>query len=146
MKVRSLIAAVSAAALLSGSGAIAIAAAASADTTSHTLKFISVTGKMVAFSKTNAGQQNTDVNSKGKVVGFDMLNITVNPKTGKGTILATVDANGGFLIGVLPLSTSKTLHGVVTGGVGAFKGASGTIVATPNKAGTRVTVTVTYHT
>ncbi len=147
MKVRASIAAVSATALLGGAGAIAIAATASADITSHTLTFISVTGKTVSFSKTNFGQQDTDVNSKGKIVGFDMLNITVNPKTGKGTILATVDAKGGFLIGVLPFSNSKTLHGLVTGGVGTFKGASGTIVTKAlNKAGTRIAVTITYHT
>jgi hypothetical protein len=161
MKVRTSIAAVSAAALLAGTGAIAIPAFASTASTastaraansastsaSHTLKFTSVTKKTVDFSKTNVGQQDTDVNAKGKTVGFDQLNISVNPKTGKGSILVTIDAKGGFLIGVLPLTSSKTLKGIITGGVGSYKDAFGSITAKAlNKAGTREAVTITYTT
>jgi hypothetical protein len=155
MKVRTSIAAVSAAALLAGTGAIAIPAFASTASTAstaradaaHTLKFTSVTKKTVNFSKTNVGQQDTDVNAKGKTVGFDQLNISVNPKTGKGSILVTIDAKGGFLIGVLPLTSSKTLKGIITGGVGSYKDAFGSITAKAlNKAGTREAVTITYTT
>lgn len=147
MKVRTFIAAVSAAALLSGTAAADLPAVASSGTTMQTLKFISVTEHSLTFSKTNLGRQDTDVNRRGKTVGFDMLNSTVDAKTGKGTILVTVDASGGFLIGYLVGGTGKTLRGLVTGGVGTFKDAFGTIVATAlNKARTRTSFTITYHT
>jgi len=147
MKVRALLATAIAAALLCGIGALALPAAASPRGGTHTLRFIAVTTRSLTFSATDAGRQDTDVSSKGKTVGFDMLNIMVNPKTGKGTILATVDARGGFLIAVLPLYKRKTLVGIVTGGVGIFKDAFGSIVATAlNKAGTRTAVTIVYHT
>jgi hypothetical protein len=147
MKVRTPLAAVIAAALLCGTGAVAFPAAASSAGGTHTLKFIAVTTSTVTFSKTDTGRQDTDVTSKGKTVGFDTVNITVNPKTGKGTILETVNASGGFLIAALPLSKLKTLTGIVTGGVGTFKDAFGSIVTTAlNKARTRTAVTITYHT
>jgi hypothetical protein len=148
MKVRTLIAAGAAVALLGGGAALALPAAASTGgSKTHTLKFISVTGKAVTFTKTNAGQSDTDVNSKGKTVGFDTLNISVNPKTGKGSILVTVDASGGFLIGVLPVSKGKILTGQITGGVGAYKDAFGSIATRNlNHAGTRIAVAIKYTT
>jgi hypothetical protein len=149
MKVRTSIVAVIAAAMLCVTGTVALAlpAAASPSGGTHTLKFIAVTTNTVVFSKTNTGRQDTDVNSKGKTVGFDSLNIVVNPKTGKGTILESINASGGFMIAALPLYKRKTLSGIVTGGVGTFKGAFGSIVTTAlNKAGTRTMVTITYHT
>ncbi len=145
MKLRASIAAVLAAAVLGGTGALVLPAAASTSGAKHTLKFTSVTEKTVVFSKTDIGKQDTDFNSKGKIIGFDMLNIKVNPKTGKGTILVTVNARSGFLIAVLPLKKGKTNSGTVTGGVGTFKDAFGTIVTKDlNKAGTRVFVTIKY--
>jgi hypothetical protein len=148
MKVRTSIAAAAVAvALLGGTAALALPASASPRGTSHTLRFISLTSKTIKFSKTGSGRQDTDVNIHGKVVGFDMVNTVVNPKTGKGTILVTVDARGGFLIAVLPLYKRKILHGEVTGGVGSFKDAFGTIeTKSLNAAGTRTAVTITYHT
>jgi len=149
MKVRtSIAAAITAAALLGGGGAaLALPAAASTGSGTHTLKFISVTRKTLTFTKTDSGQQDTDVNSKGKTVGFDMLNISVNPKTGKGSILVTIDAKGGFLIAVLPTSKGKILPGLVTSGVGIYKDAFGSIVTKSlNKAGTRTSVSISYTT
>jgi hypothetical protein len=148
MKVRTLIAAGAAVALLGGGAALALPAAASTGgSKTHTLKFISVTGKAVTFTKTNSGQSDTDVNSKGKTVGFDTLNISFNPKTSKGSILVTVDASGGFLIGVLPVSKGKILTGVITGGIGTYKDAFGSIVTKNlNKPGTRTAVTIKYTT
>jgi hypothetical protein len=147
MKVRASIAAVAATALLGGGTALALPAAASTSSGTHTLKFISVTKKTVDFAKTNSGQQDTDVNSKGKTVGFDTLNISVNPRTRKGSILFTVDAKGGFLIGVLPINKGKLLPGIVTGGVGSYKDAFGSITTKKlNKAGTRTSVTIKYTT
>jgi len=61
----------------------------------------------------------------------------------------TVDTKGGFLYGTFNVnfSTSTITNGKVTGGTGAFKGASGTIKAKElNSAGSRTRVTITYHT
>jgi hypothetical protein len=144
----SITAAIAAAALVGGAGAaLALPAGASADSVTHTLKFTSVTTKTVSFAKSDSGVQDTDVNSKGKAVGFDTLNISVNAKTGTGTVLVTVDANGGFLIGYLPISKGKIGPGLITGGVGTYKGAFGSIVTKSlNASGTRTAVTISYHT
>ena len=148
MKIRTAIATASAVALISGGGAFAFATAASASGATHTLKFISEQVNTASLSKTSEAVQNKDVTSKGKLIGFDELNIVFNTKTGKASAIVAVDLNGGLLFGAFTLSSSSsTIHGVVTGGLGAFKGASGTILAKfLNKAGTKTAVTVTYHT
>ena len=74
-----------------------------------------------------------------------MLNFTVNPATGKVAAGVTVDTAGGFLYGVLQVSSGPVIHGTVTGGTGAFAGAAGTITAT-QKTATRTAVTITYRT
>jgi hypothetical protein len=49
--------------------------------------------------------------------------------------------------GVANASSSPVIHGTVTGGTGAFRGAAGTILAKNlNNAGTKTSVTITYHT
>ena len=125
MKLRTSLGVTGAGLALATTGALALPAVASAHSSTQTLKFISVTKQSVELSKTSGGQQDTDVNAAGKTVGFDSLNIVVNPKTGKGTILESINASGGFMIAALPLYKRKTLTGIVTGGVGTFKGAFG---------------------
>jgi hypothetical protein len=147
MKVRRTIAALSTAALVGG-GALGFSAAASASTASHTLRFVSVEEKVIVYSKTSQAEQDKDTTNSGKLVGFDMLNFAFNPKTHKGTALAALDLKGGMLFAVLSVSlSSATSHGLITGGIGIFKGASGTIVAKNlNASGTRTAVTITYTT
>ena len=147
MKIRSSFA-VAGAAALAGAGAVAVPAAASAPTTSHTLTFISLTKKSVNFTKTTGAQQNTDVNAMGKIVGFDMLYFKLT-SANSSAVNVTVDTKGGFLYGTFNVnfSTSTITNGKVTGGTGAFKGATGTIKAKElNSAGSRTRVTITYHT
>ena len=147
VKIRKSFAAVGVAVLV-GAGALVIPAAASAHTTSHTLKFISVTKKSAMFTKTTGGQQDTDVNAKGKIVGFDMLYFKLTSPHGSA-VNVTLDTKGGFLYGTFNVNfnTGKITNGKVTGGTGKFKGATGTIRAKNlNTAGTRTAVTVTYHT
>jgi hypothetical protein len=150
MKVRAAIASAGAAALIAGGGAAALAfpGVASARSTTHTLKFISETKQMHTFSSSALAQQDNDVNSAGKLIGYDELNIVFNLKTGKGTANVALDISGGLLFGTFAVAQSSApMHGVVTGGVGKFKGASGTILVKPaNKAGTKFAVTITYHT
>jgi hypothetical protein len=145
MKVRTPIAAIGAAALLGGGGAMVVPAIASATAASHTLKFTSVTERSVNFSKTTSAQQDRDLNSKGKIIGFDELYFAFNLKTGVVKGKVTVVTKGGMLYGSLT-ATQSSISGKVTGGTGKFKGAAGTITARNlNPAGTRTAVTIRYH-
>jgi hypothetical protein len=145
MKIRSFIAAVGAAAVV-GTGAFALPALASPHATTHTLKFIAVAKKAVKFTKTEFGGQETDVNSKGRIVGFDMVyEKSITATTVAGNI--TVDTRGGMLYGTFRgnLKTGVASHGKVTGGTGGFKGATGTVKA--KAVGSHKTaVTITYRT
>jgi hypothetical protein len=61
---------------------------------------------------------------------------------------ATLDTKGGFLYSTIATTNGgKTFHGKVTGGTGAFTGATGTVTARAiNKTGTKAAVIVTYTT
>jgi hypothetical protein len=148
MKIRTSIAAAGAAVVLGTTGALVLPAVASAHSTTHTLKFISVTKQSIMFTKATGGQQDTDVNAVGKTVGFDMLYFkSVSATT--GNVNVTVDTTGGFLYGTLTVNfkTGAISNGKVTGGTGSFVGATGTITAKNlNPAGTRTAVTITYST
>jgi hypothetical protein len=144
MKVRTSIIAAGAAAVLGTTGALALPAVASANSATHTLKFISVTKKSVSFTKTTFAQQDTDVNAAGKTVGFDMLYFTATSAT-SAAVNITGDFSGGFLYGTgtVSLKSGALSNGKVTGGTGAFKGAKGTI-KTKAISKTKTAVTVTY--
>ena len=109
MKLRATIAAISTAAALGLTGAVLLPAAASAGTVTHTLTFTSVQKSQVKFSATSSGSADLDVNKALKAIGFDMLNFTVNPATGKAAGGVTLDTNGGFLYGTLKF-TQKPSH------------------------------------
>ena len=146
MKVRRSIAAAGAAVVLGTTGALALPALASANSATHTLKFISVQKSSVGFGKTAGANQDTDVNAAGKTVGFDMIYFTATSATA-GAINVTVNTSGGFLYGTGTINTKTGVfsNGKVTGGTGSFKGATGTITAKDlNKAGTRTAVTIIY--
>ncbi len=146
MTIRTSIAAAGTAVVLAGAGAILLPAVASAHSTTHTLKFISVQQKSVRLGKTAGANQDTDVNAAGKTVGFDMIYFKVASPT-TGAINVTVDTSGGFLYGTGTINTKTGVlsNGKVTGGTGSFAGATGTIKAKNlNKAGTRSAVTITY--
>jgi hypothetical protein len=149
MRARTYLAAAAAVGLV-GSGAFLLPAAATTEQSAcscgiQTLRFISVTKNGVQFSQTTAAQQDTDVNAKGQVIGFDQLWLTLNPKTGRGSGNFTFDYRGGFIYGTLRLSNSGAT-GTLTGGTGAYRHIAGSLVArTLNKAGTRTAVTITYR-
>ncbi len=149
MKVRTYIAAAGVAGLL-GSSAFLVPATASTQggcgCRLHTLKFISVTKSTLPLSATSIAQQDTDVTKAGKVIGFDMLNLTFNPRTGKGSGHFAFDTRGGFIDGTLRLVSASKTTGRLTGGTGKFRGVSGSLVARSlNRAGTRTAVTITYR-
>jgi hypothetical protein len=145
MKVRRSIVAAGAVVVLGGAGAT-LPAVASASSATHTLKFISVTKKVVFFNKarTQIGMQDTDVNAAGNTVGFDMIYVRVISPT-NGPANATVDTSGGMLYGTFTfnLKAGTISNGKVTGGTGAFKGATGTITA-KGISKTKAAVTIVY--
>lgn len=143
MRVRRSIVAAAAAVVLAATGGLVVPAVASAHNASHTLKFTAVRKKSVNFASGTFGGQETDVNSVGKIIGFDDVYFTI---TGTDTAMANmaVDVKGGFLYGVLTfIDAGMIISGKVTGGTGAFKGATGTIKA-KQIGSTKTAVTVTY--
>ena len=146
MKIRTSIAAAGAAAVLAGAGAVMLPAMASAHSTTHTLKFTAVMmTPQTFFTQTSAGQADKDVNSAGKVIGYDVINVKFNPQTNTATGGVALSTNGGILYGTLKLSNGPATTGTVTGGTGTFKGATGTISG-KSLSKTRTAVTVTYTT
>jgi hypothetical protein len=149
MRHRTTIAAIATATALAGTCAVVVpaASASTCPPKTHTLAFISVQEAVQNYSQTISSQQDRDVSQAGKVVGYDLLYLVFNPKTETAKLNFTAVTSGGFVYGVATASSSPVIHGRVTGGTGAFKGAAGTILAKNlNKAGTRTSVTITYHT
>lgn len=146
-KMRTLIASVGAAGLLTTVGALLVPAGASAHAVTHTLKFTSVEGKSIMFSKRTGAQQDRDVNKAGKLIGFDELYFKASLNGRTATDDATLDIKGGFIYAVVVFNFVKgSGQGKVTGGTGVFKGVTGTISAKfLNSAGSRTAVTITYH-
>jgi hypothetical protein len=145
MKIRTSIAAASAAVILGGTGALLIPAVASAHSTTHTLKFTAVQQKSANFSKTTSGQAENDLNRAGKIIGFDVIYFAFNPKTHTASGDLTLDTHGGFLYATLKFTNNPVTHGSVTGGTGIFTRATGTVTGKGlNKSGTRTAVTITY--
>jgi hypothetical protein len=134
-----------AAAAIVGTGAFILPSTASARTITHTLQFTAETKGSSAFSSSTEAEQDTDVNNAGKVVGYDMLYLTVVSST-TVAINITVDVNGGMLYGTATLNGEGVVSdGTVTGGTGEFKGATGTFtVKNLNQAGTRHAVKIIY--
>src|SRR5262249_29866131 len=96
MKIRRSIAAAGAAAVLGGTAALLVPAAASAHGATHTLTFTAVAENSVMFTAKTEGVQDTDFNSTGATIGFDNLYLTFTSATAaSGT--ATLDIKGGFI-------------------------------------------------
>jgi hypothetical protein len=149
MKHRNTIAAIATTAALAGTCAVVVPAASASTSApkTHTLTFISVQEAVHNYSQTISSQQDKDVNKADRVVGYDLLYLVFSPKTETAKLNFTAVTGGGFVYGVARASSSPVIHGTVTGGTGAFKGAAGTILAKNlNNAGTKTSVTITYHT
>jgi hypothetical protein len=144
VKTRTSVIAVAAAAIL-GTGAFVLPAAASARTTTQTLQFTAETEGSTAFSGSTEAEQDTDVNSAGKVVGYDLLYVTL-VSSAAAVLNLTFDVNGGMLYGTAKLNGQGVVSGgKITGGTSKFNGATGTFtVQSLNQAGTRHAVKITY--
>lgn len=146
MKIRAVIAGIGAAAAVTTGVVLATTTTASAQSGPHVLKFVSVVLKSDDYSPTVTAQTDTDYSTSGRLIGFDVLHFTANPASGKVRIDGAVDMSGGVIDGTLwTTTTSPTASGRVTGGTGAFRGASGTITATTESA-TKTLVTIVFTT
>ena len=133
--------------VLGGMGGLVVPAVASAHSDAHTLTFISQTVRVAGLAMPYSGRQETDVNSKGKVIGFDEVYFKeFGALSGAGDV--AFDVTGGLLYGKIATTNAlRGYSGTVTGGTGAFKGATGTIkTKVLSKAGTKQAVTITYST
>ena len=144
MKLRTSLAAAGAAAVLGVTGALVLPAVASAHSASTTLKFTAVTNKQIMFNQTSGGSQETDVNAAGKTIGFDELYFAATSASSAAANV-TGDFSGGLLYGTFTVNfkTGAITNGKVTGGTGAFAGATGTIKA-KSISKTKTAVTITY--
>jgi hypothetical protein len=130
MRVRRSVTFAGAAAVLGAAGALLAPAAASAHSATHTLQFTSEVRTFARFTTITLAEQDTDLSTAGKIIGFDEVNVTLGTTTSTADI--TFDLNGGLLDGTLTISRSTgTAAGPVTGGTGSFAGATGTITGTP---------------
>lgn len=98
---------------------------ASARTVTHTLTFTSVQQATANFSPTIGAAEDKDVTKTDKVIGYDVIRFSFNPKTNTASLGVAVDLNGGFLYGAMRESAGPVTRGTVTGGTGAFNGATG---------------------
>lgn len=146
MKVRTLIAGIGAAALVS-SGGLLLTTAASAHSAPQTLKFVSVEQNAVTYSANTLAATDQDFSTSGQLIGFAVLYFTTNPVSGEVRIDAAVGVDGGVIYGTLTgaSASSPILTGKVTGGTGAFRDATGNITAVAQSA-TASLVTVVFTT
>ena len=143
MRIRRSITAAAAVVVLSGTGALVLPAVASAHSAATTLKFTAVTAKSISFTKTSFGNQETDVSSVGKTIGFDVVYINAASRT-SATANATFALKGGLLYATaITTNGGKTFKGKVTGGTGAFKGATGTLTG-KSISNTKTAITIVY--
>jgi hypothetical protein len=144
MKLRTSLATAGSAVVLGATGALVLPAVASAHSATHTLKFTTVTKATVGFTRATGAIQDTDVNTVGKTIGFDMLYFAATSPSSTA-VNFTVDTKGGFLYSTFTFHprTGVVTNGTVTGGTGAFAGATGTIkVKTISRI--KHVVTITY--
>jgi len=149
MRIRAIIGTGLAAAVAATAGMTLIPLAASAQPTpaaTHTYKFTSITQKEIDASSSAADADYDYVGSK--LSGFDTTWGKYNPKTKKIDVDVTVTTTGGILYATVSGAPSASMFtGPVTGGVGTFANAKGTITGKNlNKAGTKTAVTITYTT
>jgi len=144
MKLRTSLAAAGAAVVLATTGALVLPAVASAHSGTTTLKFTALQKGTVNFTRATGAIQDTDVNTTGKTIGFDMLYFK-GISSSSVAVNYTLDTKGGFLYGTFTFNpkTGVVTNGKVTGGTGAFKAATGTIkVKTISP--TKHAITITY--
>ena len=113
---------------------------------SHTLHFTAVTVANANTSKHTFSGADKDVR-KGKKIGTDVTQCRANKSFTKVRCEVALALRGGILYGTFRISQSDAIsHGKVTGGVGRYTGATGTISGHSGKKNNTEDVTVVYTT
>jgi hypothetical protein len=123
---------------------ILVAGPAAAASKSHTVHLTARELQHVTTGGTSFVQANA-VFSAGKKIGYEDLSCAFPRSPGRCTF--SVSLKGGSLLGHLtsPITatTKASFKGSVTGGLGKYQGARGTVIGTIN--GKREKFTITYH-
>jgi hypothetical protein len=135
------VAAVTTAGVAAGTVAATTASAAPAQ---HVIKFVAVNNGQHSLAKRVEGQTQVD-RRNGKIVGYDILHGRFGKN--RGFESGAVVLARGLLYFRFPITAKQnTIHGRITGGADAFKGASGTLSATSfGKHGRKAAVVITYQ-
>ena len=123
----------------------AMGAPAFAGTSSHTMTF---TSRQLQSQQTgnHLMQANRDLVA-GKTIGFDVSSCTFDFATGIATCdVAAAMANGTFYARVTVDGENGDVSGRVTGGTGAFNGATGRVTGSPGSLPSDVTIKIVYRT
>jgi hypothetical protein len=158
MNIRTLIAGIGTAAVVLGGGLVLTGTAASAQGNPHTAKakssgthrhkltLTAVTTKTIGYGKAYITEASADYNTKGRLVGFDVLHFTENPSKRMVTADGAFDMEDGIIdITFATTTSSSKAAGEVIGGTGAYLHATGTITAT-TKSSSKTAVTIVYTT
>ncbi len=98
--------------------------------TVHSYAFTSIPQKQQNYTQFTGDGISTDVNAKGKVVGYDTNDFSASAKTKVVISWETVDVPGGqLLLSFTSKFDSGVAKGTVTGGTGAYLGAKGSAIA-----------------
>jgi hypothetical protein len=148
MNIRTLIAGIGTAAVVVSGGLVLTGATATAGAQSslHKLTLTAVTTKTVSYGKAYTTEASADYNTKGRLVGFDVLHFTENPSKRAVTVDGAFDMEDGIIYSTFTTTTSSPKAvGEVIGGTGAYQHATGTITAT-TKSSSKTAVTIVYTT
>lgn len=147
MKLRPLIAAIGAAAVLGGTAALVLPGVASARVVTHTVVLTSVQERQVNFTRNRGILGDRDVNKAGRVVGYDTVRFSFNRRKNRTTFGVALNIERGFVYGVLTEhGNNPVMRGRILWGTGIFRGVAGTITARNlNSNGTRTAVAIRYH-
>lgn len=117
-----------------------------ARTSRHTLTLTAVATKTVSYGKPYTTEASTDYNTRGRLVGFDVLHFTENSSKRMVTVDGAFDMEDGIIYTTFTTTTSSPKAvGEVIGGTGAYHHATGTITAT-TKSSAKTAVTIVYTT
>lgn len=143
MNIRALIAGVGAAAVVGTGGLVLTSTVASAQSKPQTLTFYTATVKSFASSSSRSTLIESVDNSSGKLVGFEVENVSEAINAPVITHDDVVYLASGVIDGTVRNAAAGRYTGKVTGGSGSYKHAAGTIVTSPDGAKTKVTITLT---
>jgi hypothetical protein len=131
-------------AVVGTAGGVAVAAAGATSATTHTMRFIGIQLRDVQSGYVDVA---TDKNTwKGKTTGYDVTSCVINIHTHVATCTVAVARAKGILYGhaKVNLDTGKG-SGTVTGGIGGFHGATGSMSVSQGSDQNSSKITITYE-